>query len=250
MLKNEREHEIVNILKTENRFVTVKELCQKLYASESSVRRDLTELEAKGIITRSYGGAEPVTNFSNVIEFSSRAHHNSHAKRIIAKKAASLIKDGNVIFLDQSSTAFYLAAEIMNKSSLTVVTNNIEILNFLSNSQIRVVSSGGLLSRDNRSCLIGGDARYIFEHTYADVLFFSTKALSDDATISDCTREEVLVRNSMLKNAAKKVFLCDSEKFGTHATYKQCSLNDVDVLVSEDEAAQRFAECQTELTIL
>ena len=67
MLKNEREREIINILKTEDGFITVKELCEKLYASESSIRRDLTILENRGIIARTYGGAELVKNFSNVI---------------------------------------------------------------------------------------------------------------------------------------------------------------------------------------
>lgn len=249
MLKNEREREIINLLKSKDGFITVTELCANLFASESSIRRDLKTLENKGVIKRTYGGAELVTNYSNVVSFNKRAHHNIDAKKIIAKKAASLIKDGNVIFLDQSSTALYLAAEIMDKSSLTVVTNNIVILNLLSNSSIKTVSSGGYLSPENRSCLIGTDAQYIFENTYADLVFFSTKSLSDDGIISDCTREEVAVRNAMLKNAAKKVFLCDSDKFGTRSAYKQCTLEDVDIMVSEVECGDIFGEYSKKLVI-
>ena len=250
MLKNEREREIVSILRSKDSFVTVKELCASLYASESSIRRDLTALEDRGIIRRTYGGAELVTNFSEAIAFNHRTHHNSEAKRIIAKKAVSLIKDGDVIFLDQSSTAFYLANEILNNRSLTVVTNTIEIISLLSGTGIRTMSSGGFLSNENRTCLVGADAQYIFEHVYADILFFSTKSLSDDGVISDCTREEVLVRNSMLKNAARKVFLCDSEKFGTHSAYKQCSLSDVDILVSESQAAYKYRALGDKLSII
>lgn len=242
MLKNEREREIINILKSENGFVSVKELCQRLYASESSIRRDLTSLEKNGKITRTYGGAELVINFSNVIEFNKRAEHNSDEKKIIAKKAKSLIKDGNIIFLDQSSTAFYLASEILNNHTLTVITNNTSILSLMANSKIKTISSGGTLSSENRNCLIGPDAQGIFENTFADIMFFSAKSLSFDATISDCTREEVLIRKSMLENARLKVFLCDSEKFGTQSPYTQCRLCDVDYLVSEGDVPSQFTD--------
>ncbi len=250
MLKNEREREIINILKNENNFITVKELCKKLYASESSIRRDLTSLENKGIIKRCYGGAELITHFTNVISFNKRSHHNIDEKKIIAKKAATLIKDGDIIFLDQSSTSFYLANEILNRSSLTIITNNIEILYLMCKSDIKVFSSGGFLSPENRSCLIGPDAQDVFENTYADMLFFSANSLSDDGIVSDCTREEVTLRNSMLKNAAKKVFMCDSGKFDAKSAYKQCRLCDVDYLISESEKAKKYSICSNSLIIL
>ena len=107
-----------------------------------------------------------------------------------------------------------------------------------------------MLSPDNRSCLVGRDAHYIFENIYADLTFFSTKSLSYNGIISDCVREEVLVRDAMLKNCAKKVFLCDSEKFGTQSAYKQCELTDVDYLVSEDEKASAFIKIAKNLTVL
>ena len=250
MLKNEREREILNILKIRDGFTTVKELCKALYASESSIRRDLTALESRGVVKRTYGGAELVTNFSAGISFDNRFHHNIEAKKIIAKKAAQLVKDGDVLFLDQSSTAFYLANEISKNASLTIITNNIEILSLLTNSKIKTISSGGFLSSENRSCLVGSDAEYIFNNTYADMVFFSTKSLSDDGVISDCAREEVAVRNVMLKNAAKKVFLCDSEKFGTHSAYKQCTLKEVDYLVCENENAKKFISHSDSLIVL
>ena len=250
MLKNEREREIINILKNEDSFITVKELCKRLYASESSIRRDLTSLENRGLVKRTYGGAELITKFSNVVSFNKRYHQNIEAKKEIAKKAAKLIKDGSVIFLDQSSTTFYLANEIINRNSLTVVTNNIEILSLLSNSGIKVISSGGLLRPENRSCLIGDDAKGVFENIYADALFFSAKSLSDEGVISDCTREEVVLRNSMFKNSAKKIFLCNSEKFGTQSAYKQCTLSDIDYLVCENEKGKKFTACSDTLRIL
>lgn len=250
MLNKEREQEIINILKVTNGYVTVKYLCNTLFASESSIRRDLKSLERRGLIKRSYGGAAIVTNRSSIITFNQRTQQNINAKRLIAKKAATYIEEGNIIFLDQSSTSFYLANEIINRGSLTVVTNNTEILILLANSKIRVISSGGYLSDENRNCLIGGDARYTFENMYADMVFFSTKGLSYDGIITDPSREEIIVRNAMLKNADKKIFLCDSTKFGAHAPYKQCELGDVDYLISEEDKASAFSSFSKKLILI
>lgn len=249
MLKKEREREIIEQLKSNNGFVTVKELCDKLFASESSIRRDLSSLESMGLIYRTYGGAELITNFSNVISFDKRSQHSIDAKKVIAKKAAALIKDGDIIFLDQSSTAFFLANEIINNHTLTVVTNNIAILSLLTKSQMKVIASGGIMSKENHTCLIGTDAEYIFDNTYADIMFFSAKSLSYDGVISDCTREEICVRNSMLKNAKQKVFLCDGEKFGTRSPYKQCTLSDIDFLVSDKENFDDFTQIPQKLKL-
>lgn len=250
MLNKEREQEILNILKMTNGYVTVKTLCDTLYASESSIRRDLTSLEKRGLIKRSYGGAALETSHSNIVTFNYRTQQNIQAKREIAKKAASFIEDGNIIFLDQSSTCFYLANELLNRKSLTVITNNTEILILLANSKVNVISSGGYLSSENRNCLIGGDARQTFENIYADIMFFSTKSISYDGIISDCSREEIIVRDAMLKNSAKKVFLCDSTKFGDQSPYKQCELKDVDFFISEEEQGKIFSGYSDRVIIL
>ena len=250
MLNKEREQEIISILKTTNGFVTVKQLCDTLFASESSIRRDLKALEGRGLIKRNYGGASLMINHSNIVTFNHRTRQNIAAKREIAKKASVLIKDGNIIFLDQSSTAFYLANELINRNSLTVVTNNIEIMMLLSNSEIRLISSGGSLSGENRNCLIGGDAQRTFENVFADIMFFSVKAISDDGLVTDCSREEIIVRETMLKNADKKVLLCDSSKFSVRAPFKQCELGDVDYLISEETCAQHFSKYQGKIELL
>lgn len=249
MLKNEREQEILSILQSTG-YITVRALSQQLFTSESNIRRALVGLEAKGLARRSYGGVELVRSHNQVLTFHTRAHQNQAAKQAIAKKAAPLIKDGSIVFLDGSSTAFYLAAELINRSDLTVVTNNPEILNLLSQTKFTVYCSGGRLSDVNRMCLVGPDAQRSFESVYAQYAFFSSNALSADGIITDCTREEVAVRESMLKNAAQKIYLCDSSKFGSISAYKQCSLSQVDMLISEGSHAQVFADRFPTLEVL
>lgn len=250
MIRSEREQEILNIMNSQGGFATVKKLCELLFASESSIRRDLTRMEKSGLIKRSYGGAEIIRNHSSAINFDYRYNLNSAAKKVIAQKAATLVKDGDIVFLDESSSAFYLASELASNSSITVITNNLEIINLLSSSNVTLVSSGGFLSRENRTCFVGVDAQRVFENTYADIVFFSCKSISADGVISDVTREEVLIKSAMLENASKKVFLCDSGKFGTRSAYRQCSLKDIDIMISESKTADHFCDKFADLTVM
>ena len=250
MLNKQREEEILTILKGAEGFVPVQTLSESLFASPSSIRRDLKSLEKRGLIKRSYGGAAFLGNYSGIGSFNSRTRQNVEEKTDIARKAAGLVRDGAVIFLDQSTTCFYLAKELMDRTSLTVVTNNIEIMLLLSGSSIHVIASGGHLSDENRNCLIGGDAQSTFRGIYADTAFFSVKALSADGEVTDCSREEVLVRNEMLRNAREKVLLCDSTKFGSRAPFRQCHMTQVDRLVSEGDRAGYFASFRDRVELL
>ncbi len=98
MLKSERQEMILQLLQ-ENKYITTQELAQKLFASYSSIRRDLEELENSGVINRSYGRVELVNSDSFLVSYPIRMNKNSSQKHIIAKKAAALIKDRQISYL-------------------------------------------------------------------------------------------------------------------------------------------------------
>lgn len=248
MVKNERQQRIHAILNGHN-FVTVQELSEQLFISQSSIRRDLAEMEKERIVKRSYGGAQLIRTKTNVVDFGARSYDYMEAKQAIATKAAKLIPEGSVVFLDQSSTCYFLALELMNYTNLTVVSNNLEILSLLSHTGLTVHASGGVISPNNHNCLIGGSAERAFREVYADFMFFSAKAVSDTGVIMDCTQEEVFVRTAMMEHAAQKIFLCDSSKKGTMAPFVQCNLGDVDGIICENdtfsEITARYAKLKT-----
>ncbi|MBE6732790.1 MAG: DeoR/GlpR transcriptional regulator [Ruminococcaceae bacterium] len=249
MLKSERQNQIYSILQ-ESGSVTVKELSERLFISESSIRRDLAALENEGFLKRSYGGAQIINSAETVMPFGIRTYRNVEAKKAIAQKAVRLINNGDIVFLDQTSTSYFLAVEILKSKSVTVVTNNREILNLLSESDITVVCTGGVISKANNNCLLGQNAQRVFEGIYADIAFISAKALSGDGVVSDFSQEEVFVRKSMLNSADKKVLLCDCSKLNTHSAYKQCTLNDVDYLITESNVTKAYGSSFPKLTII
>ncbi len=243
MYHNERENEIMKALLAEN-YATVKQLSEWLFTSESSIRRDLRLLEKKGLVNRSYGGVEINHNLSHIAPFHTRAHRNVSAKKIMAQKAVQLIKKGNIVFLDQSSSSYYVAAEIAKLSDITVVTNNIEILTLLSQSDLIIISSGGQLSKSNRNCLVGTDAQRTFSLMNADIMFFSAKALDKDGIIHDCDREEVCLRQAMLMHSNQKIFLCDSTKYNQFSGYTQCTINEIDRIITEINDKEVFRDLE------
>ncbi len=238
MFKNERKNEILKILSTRE-YVTVTELSKLLYTSESSIRRDLVELEQETLVVRSYGGVELAKSNARSVPFALRLHSRIREKKVMAEKAAALVGEKDIVFLDQSSSALFLAQELFRTKKVTIVTNNLEILCAEQPAGITVYSTGGRVS-GYRRCPIGENATQIFSQMRADFAFFSSKAVSPDGVIYDNSLEEVKVKEAMMRNAAKTAFLCDSEKFEKFAGYKQCDLKTVDYLISEKDVPEKY----------
>lgn len=241
MYKSERENEIISYLNSFS-YVTVEFLSKKMNVSPSSIRRDLSGLESRGIVKRSYGGVELIKEGGRNIPFSMRIHENSAAKKKIAETAASFVRPGDVVFIDGSSSAFFVAKELVKIKDLTVITNSIESLCFFMDYDIKVFCTGGNMHRDNRAALVNDHAESMVENFYADFTFFSAQAMTNDGKIYDCYSSEVPLRNKMMKNSSKNVFLCDSTKLGRHSTYFQCNVSDVDLVISDIDLSNYFVE--------
>ena len=119
---NERERQILDILK-KDRFAGVRQLSEKLYTSQSSIRRDLNRLEQAGIVERSYGGVMLCEDVHRAAPFLIRSEQNIVLKKEIAAKAASLLKDNMTVMLDDSTTVFHLLEHMTRYSNISVFTN-------------------------------------------------------------------------------------------------------------------------------
>ena len=122
---------ILGIIK-EQGYVTVKYLCDTLNYSTATINRDLNDLQKQKLIVRHYGGAELVKRKGVPLAF--RYHKMRPAKRMIAKEAAKLIKDGMTVFIDGTTTTHYIGDYIKNIKNLTVITNNLNLASHLSES--------------------------------------------------------------------------------------------------------------------
>ncbi len=249
MYKCEREDEILSLL-NQTGYATVEYLAKKTNISASSIRRDLKNLEERGLVKRSYGGVKIVESGGKRIPFDLRSHENSARKKQIAKAALALIGEGDTVFLDGSSSACFVADLLPSVGGVTVITNGMEALGRLSRYDVKTYCTGGMSSPENREVLVGGYAQDFLRRMRADVAIISAQAVAADGNIYDCYGEEIAIRNLMLAGARKKVLLCDSSKLGKTSTFWQGNVRDFDFVVSDADLNAFFEEPDPKKNIL
>ena len=230
-MKISQEKKILEILETQQ-YASVEELSAVLCVSTSTIRRSLEILQQKGLVTRTHGGVKINSDNNFSPSFTFRIHQNSFEKKKIALSAIKLIKNGDIIFLDGSTSAFYIAEYLKEFENIRVITNGIDTLSLLSKNKILAYSTGGQVSSKNPSVLVGRYAEDMICNFHADIAFFSAQAMDNDGEIYDCFEDEIFLRRAMIKNAKTKVFLCDNTKVGKSSPYHLCSLKDIDYVAS------------------
>ena len=241
MLTIERIKEITEELKNKNA-VSVKELAKKHFTSESTIRRDLEKLEKMGIVKRSYGGAILIEGANAEIPLLVRENEQKSAKDIIGHHASTLVENGNVLFLDSSSTVLHIVPYLKGVERLTIITNGaktvVECVNLLN---AKVYSTGGLL-RENSLSFIGETAKRSVKDYYTDVLFFSCRALSLEKGLTDISEDEAGLRRLMIENAKKVVLLMDSSKFDKISFCNICSLSKIHTLITDKKPSDKWLD--------
>lgn len=239
-MNKEREKYILESLLKKKR-VTVKELANELFASEPSIRRDLQNLEKQNLIKRIHGGAilEERSSSYTKIPFIIREMEDYDEKIMIAKKAAELVNDGDVIMLDASSSAYAMIPFLAQKANLTVITSGIKTLMQLAEHEINAYSTGGHIISSCFS-LVGNDCLATISRYNADIVFFSCRGLAANGDITDFSIEENVVRKKMIEQSEKAILLCASKKFNKTYMHNLCNINDIDQVISEVEFSKEI----------
>lgn len=236
MLNKERQLEILKYLHA-NQTVSVKKLTKLLFVSEATIRRDLVELEREGQINKVYGGATIIFNSDKQIPLYAREKENNDAKRVICEQALKHIKDGQVLFIDGSSTSQILAKQLYNFKNLIVITNGLNIAKILGEYHIKTYCTGGLLI-DNSYVFAGKDAENFIDNYCADVCFISCKGMNENGIFTDTSEPETELRKRFIKNAKKRIMLLTDNKIGKSYLHKLCSSSDLDVILSNTTLPQ------------
>ena len=231
-MNEEREIEILKAL-IQQKKVSVNELAEKMYTSKASIRRDLNSLESQHLLHRVHGGAILAeNNISQIkIPFLLRELEQSDEKIQLAKYAASLVQNGNVVFLDASTSAYHIIPYLAAKKDLTVITNGIKALTRLAECNIHCIGTGGTVFN---SCLafVGESACCGAEQYYADICFFSCRGLSKDGILTDISQEENMVRKRMIAHAKASYVICTEGKLGKQHFHRLCDAGELAGVIS------------------
>ncbi len=228
----ERRSKILQMLNTDGK-VSVKDLSNRFGVSEVSIRNDLVKLEEKGLLVRTRGGAiREKSNYKNT-GLSDRLKQNFKEKMRIGKRAIDLIKEGDNVILSAGSTVIPLAKQLSRLKNIRVITHSLPVIDELShNSQMEVIQVGGVLRSKMRS-LVGPIAEKTLGKLSCNTVFLSVEGIDLESGIFSPVIEEASLSKIAIGVSEKVVVLADSSKFQRKSFAKVCSMDRIDVIITD-----------------
>lgn len=244
-----RKQKIISEL-IENRSIDVNNIAKKLEVTPATIRNDLTNLEKRGLLIRTHGGAVLSEDETLVRNFSNTIHENANEKQEIAKEAAKLVNEGDTIIIDAGSTNSFLAKYLLNKH-ITVLTNSIPVIEtLLKYPNIEIIVIGGVIRRASLSS-IGNFGKNILESFNVDIYFMGATNFNINKGISNSNIVEGQTKQLMLKSAQKVCFLADSSKGNNSSMFKICNWDKIDTFITDkiSEEDKQFLNSKFDIKI-
>jgi DeoR family transcriptional regulator, aga operon transcriptional repressor len=225
--------------------VSLDELIAGLGASPASVRRDLTKLEAKGLVRRTHGGAilvEPLLYepFRYDSLFQNREQHRTQEKRRIGLAAAELIQENETVGFTAGTTTTHVARYLRNRHNIRVITNAINIAMELSNCPgLKTFVTGGFVQWAGSFSLVGQVAIASMSDIYMDRVFVSVCGIDMARGITVIEPEEGLTFRAMIRQAKQTIVVADSTKIGIVTPALVCPISEIHVLITDSRASDK-----------
>lgn len=240
-----RLQEVLNILKSERKqvileriqaqqFIRLEELVDILATSESTVRRDLDELENEGKLRRVHGGAEAPAKLQLEESILEKSVKNVQEKRMIAERAAQLIMDGDVIFLDAGTTTSLLI-DYLQQENLTVVTNSINHAVKLVERKIKTIIIGGYV-KQSTDASVGAVALEHIRQLNFDKAFLGMNGI-DKNYFTTPDIEEATIKRTIIENAKESYVLVDASKIGQFSFVKVAAIEKSNIICQSSESS-------------
>ena len=230
----QRRKDILNLIQ-EDGHAKVQKLAKIFNVSEVTIRQDLEALEEMGYVQREHGGAylKDVGDFAKTGQLFNRSRIEE--KQEIARKALSLIEEGDCIILDSGSTTTELAKLLAGFHNLTVTTNALNIALILGgNPGINLMVTGGEFKAPTLS-LTGDMAATIFKNIHVQKLFLATAGISSDMMLTYPSFSDLVVKSAMIRAADKVYLLADSSKIGATSFVGLGRISLVDTLITDNK---------------
>ncbi|MCY6957147.1 DeoR/GlpR family DNA-binding transcription regulator [Clostridium brassicae] len=216
-------------------------LCEIFNVSKNTIRRDVSELEKKGIIKKVYGGVT-VTNKKSTIPFAERQISNLNEKKLIGKLASELVEDRDIIFIDSGTTTLQMVPFLKNKQNLTIITNNLVVIQeAIAYDNLNILSTGGTLYR-NTSSFVGIETLNFLKQYNISKAFMAASGISISKGITNSSPLESEIKRTMVENSDKVFILADSSKVDIVSLMTYCSIKEIDALITDKIPSKDFSE--------
>ena len=230
MLTSERKRLILDRLKADGRIVA-KTLSRDLGLSEDTIRRDLRELAAEGLLQRVHGGALPAS--PGIADFTVRQAISLEGKQAIGRAAAAMIADGQVVILDGGTTAIEVARHLRPGLRATIVTHSPSTaMALMPHGGVEVVIIGGRLFRHS-IVTVGASAAEQIQRIRADLYLIGVTGIHAEAGLTTGDFEEAAIKRQLMGQAAETIALASSEKLGAASPFLVAPMTALSGMVTE-----------------
>jgi DeoR/GlpR family transcriptional regulator of sugar metabolism len=247
LLAESRRLGILELLRADGS-VTVAEIEQRFGVSSMTARRDLTELERQGALRRTHGGAVLPGISGHEDSFGRRVTRDTEAKAALAEQAVLAIRPGEAIFLDSSSTTFFLARRILEAgAAVTLLTNSLPIMDLVAaqaRGNVELIALGGAL-RPLTQSFVGPQAVAAARAHFADRVFLSCKGVSPGGMLTDADPLEAELKRTLIGQARNSAVLLDASKLAARGLNAIAPVSEVDELITHGIAAGELDRLRT-----
>ncbi|NNM85192.1 MAG: DeoR/GlpR transcriptional regulator [Phycisphaerales bacterium] len=247
MLIVERQKKLLDILR-ERHSAPLESLAAELGVSSSTVRRDVEALQSQGVVDATRGGVIFRGRTSGLTGLDERMNQQVDAKRLIGKAAAAMVEPGMTVYFDGGSTVRYMVEQISARP-LQVVTNSLTVAaGFANDDRVELLLLGGTLY-PRSGVLVGPITTQALAEIHADLMVFSVAGIFEgDIYNSNLAMAEV--EKLAIKQAARRVLLADSSKFGRKSLARVCPLEDLDLIISDTAIGEPWRSTLTDKLLL
>ncbi|GMA98432.1 DeoR/GlpR family DNA-binding transcription regulator [Pelosinus sp. IPA-1] len=218
--------------------VSLDTLCDVFKVSKNTIRRDVTELQKKGLITKVYGGItinqkNPNELFESREPFESREGKNQAEKIAIAKLASELVEDGDVIFIDSGTTTKHMIPFLALKENITIITSNLHvILASIPYPKLNIISTGGVLYRETISLTGIGVISFLKDYNISKSFLAST-GVSLAKGVTNISPLESEIKRYLVENSITTSLLVDHSKIDIASLMTYCRLEDLKFFITD-----------------
>ena len=238
MLKKERQAYILRQVSLHNSVLSA-DLSTSINVSEDTIRRDLNELADSGKVIKVHGGA--LSKSFNSFYLRSDVY-DVDSKKIIAEKAATLIKDGMFVLTGGGTTIIEMARLLPENLKATFLTGSIPAAyEYSQHPNIEVIFIGDKIAKKSQIA-VGGEAITRIKHIKADLCFLGINALDPEHGITDNDWDVVQVKKAMIESSAQTVVMTISEKLHSHQRIRIGGVDEIDILITELDPSDRLLD--------